>query len=295
MSPRTEVWTIKRLLEWTTGFVDRKQVDAPRLSAELLLSHVLSAPRIRLYTQYERELDDDALTRFRDLVKRAADHEPIAYLTGRAHFFSLEFTVTRDVLIPRPDTETLVENVLQDVRFTPGLESPRILELCTGSGCVAAALGQQLKTATILATDVSPAALSVARQNLAALSLSERVLLAQGDLYEPLRTQITASPFHIIVANPPYIPSGAIEGLDRNVRDYEPRLALDGGTDGLRLIRQILTGAPERLLPGGRVYVEIQFDQAEPVRALAIAAGLTEIRILRDHAGNDRVVAARRE
>src|SRR5438270_8414653 len=144
-------WTVRRLLEWTTGFFTRKQIDAPRLSAELLLAHVLKYPRIKLYTDYERPLGEPELTTFRELVKRAGEQEPIAYLTGKAHFFNLEFEVTRDVLIPRPDTETLVENVLQLARNQVGMEAPRVLDLCTGSGCVAAAIAHHLKAATVLA------------------------------------------------------------------------------------------------------------------------------------------------
>src|SRR4051794_27770126 len=148
-------WTVRRILEWTSGYFTRKSVDAPRLSAELLLSHVLSAPRIKLYTEYERPLSDEELTQMRTLVQRAAEDEPIAYLTGRAHFFNLEFEVTRDVLNPRPDTETLVENVLQLARNTAGFEAPRVLDLCTGSGCIAAAIAHRLKNAVVIATDVS--------------------------------------------------------------------------------------------------------------------------------------------
>src|ERR1041385_5898221 len=129
MADAVATWTVRRILEWTTGFFTRKEVDSPRLSAELLLAHVMNVPRIKLYTDYERELPEKTLGTFRALVQRASEHEPIAYLTGKAHFFNLEFEVTRDVLIPRPDTETLVENVLQLSRNSPGFESPRILDL----------------------------------------------------------------------------------------------------------------------------------------------------------------------
>src|SRR3954463_15888479 len=178
-----ETWTVRRILEWTTGFFTRKNLDAPRLSAELLLSHVLAAPRIKLYTEYERPLTEQELSRMRTLVQRASEEEPIAYLTGRAHFFNLEFDVTRDVLIPRPDTETLVENVLQTVRHQPGLESPRVIDLCTGSGCIAAAIAQHLKTATVLATDISPPAVNIARRNIEQLGLTDRVTVEAGDLF----------------------------------------------------------------------------------------------------------------
>src|SRR5687768_14442083 len=181
-----DAWTVRRILEWTSGYFTRKNLDAPRLSAELLLSHVLEAPRIKLYTQYDRPLSDDELSRMRSLVQRASEEEPIAYLTGRAHFFNLEFDVTRDVLIPRPDTETLVENVLQTVRHQPGLEAPRVNDLCTGSGCIAAAVAHHLKAATVVATDISPAAVAVARRNMERLGLAERVIVEQGDLFEPL-------------------------------------------------------------------------------------------------------------
>src|SRR5688500_11445540 len=160
MSDASGPWTVRRLLEWTTPFFTRKEVDSPRLAAELLLAHVLDVPRIKLYTDYERVLPEKKLGAYRALVQRASEHEPIAYLTGRAHFFNLEFEVTRDVLIPRPDTETLVENVLQTVRHQPGLEAPRVIDLCTGSGCIAAAVAHHLKSATVLATDISPAAVA---------------------------------------------------------------------------------------------------------------------------------------
>src|SRR4029079_3432765 len=149
-------------------------VDSPRLSAELLLAHVLKVPRIKLYTDYERGLGEGDLTQYRALVQRASEHEPIAYLTGRAHFFNLEFEVNKDVLIPRPDTETLVENVLQLARNSPGFESPRVLDLCTGSGCIAAAIASHLKNAVVIATDLSAGAVEVAKRNIARLGLDGR-------------------------------------------------------------------------------------------------------------------------
>ena len=291
----SEQWTVRRILEWTSGYFTRKELDAPRLSAELLLSHVLSAPRIKLYTEYERPLSDDQLSRMRTLVQRAVEEEPIAYLTGRAHFFNLEFEVTRDVLIPRPDTETLVENVLQTVRHQPGLESPRVIDLCTGSGCIAAALAHNLKAANVLATDISEKAVEVARRNVERLGLAERVLVEQGDLFEPLAHMVDVQPFDLIVANPPYIRTADVETLDRSVRDYEPVQALDGGLDGLSLHRRILEQAPARLNPGGRVYLEIAFDQGDLARDVAAEyPALDEVRVLKDFGGRDRVLTARK-
>lgn len=288
-------WTVRRLLEWTTGFFTRKDVNAPRLSAELLLAHVLKYPRIKLYTDYERPLGEHELTVYRGLVQRAAEHEPIAYLTGKAHFFNLEFAVDRNVLIPRPDTETLVENVLQMARNTVGMESPRILDLCTGSGCVAAALASRMTAATVTATELSHEAAEVARRNMADLGLGERVSVLEGDLYEPLNGTVESQPFHLIVGNPPYIPSAQIEALDRSVKDYEPISALDGGIDGLVLHRRILEGAGDRLRSGGHVFLEIAFDQG-PL-ALDVAKGyddFEEARILKDYHGKDRVLHAKR-
>ena len=291
-----ETWTVRRILEWTTGYFTRRNVEAPRLSAELLLAHVLSVPRIRLYTDYERPLTEQQLAAMRALVQRAAEEEPIAYLTGRAHFFNLEFEVTRDVLIPRPDTETLVENVLQLARNQAGFEAPRVLDLCTGSGCVAAAIAHHLKAATVVAVDVCAAAAEVARRNMQRLGVGDRVAVEQGDLYEPLARLPDRQPFHLVVANPPYIATSKIEELDRSVREYEPLQALDGGLDGLALHRRILAGAARHLVAGGRIYLEIAFDQGDLAREVAAAnADFDDVRVLKDYAGHDRVLTARRK
>ncbi|HEX4052753.1 MAG TPA: peptide chain release factor N(5)-glutamine methyltransferase [Tepidisphaeraceae bacterium] len=294
--PETEgTWTVRRLLEWTSPFFTRKGVDSPRLSAELLLAHVLAIPRIKLYTDYERVLDPQHLSAYRELVRRAAEDEPVAYLTGRAHFFSLEFHVTRDVLIPRPDTETLVENVIQLIRHQPGLESARILDLCTGSGCVAAAIAHNVKGAVVVATDISEKAVAIACENLKGLGLADRVTVEQGDLFAPLDRLADRQPYHLLVANPPYIPTSQIPQLERSVREYEPLAALDGGPDGLAFHRRILAESPGRLVPGSHIFLEIAFDQADAARRLAGEyPGFTDVRILKDHAGHDRVLTARR-
>jgi release factor glutamine methyltransferase len=295
MAPAPQPWTIQRVLEWTTGFFTRKAVDSPRLSAEILLAHVLSIPRIKLYTDYQRPLPEDELSRYRALVARGAEHEPIAYLVGKAHFFGLELEVGPGVLIPRPDTETLVENVVHLCRHTTGLESPRILDLCTGSGCIAAALAANVRNATVVAIDISPRAVEVARRNIQKLNLADRVTIEQGDLFEPLARAVDGAPFDILVCNPPYIPSDQVAGLDPTVRDYEPLAALDGGPDGLAAHRRILADAPHRIRAGGRILLEIAFDQGE--RALSLIGehpAFDEARIIKDAAGHDRVLAARR-
>ncbi|MGB7160423.1 MAG: peptide chain release factor N(5)-glutamine methyltransferase [Tepidisphaeraceae bacterium] len=296
MSDTGGAWTVRRLLEWTSQFFTRKNVDAPRLSAELLLAHVLNVPRIKLYTDYERALGEHDLARFRALVQRASEQEPIAYLTGKAHFFNLEFEVGPGVLIPRPDTETLVENVLQLARNTPGFESPRVLDLCTGSGCIAAAIAHRLGSAVVMAIDKSEKAVAIARKNLERLGLAGRVSVEQGDLYEPLSRVVDAAPFNLIVSNPPYVPTNQLAALDRNVRDYEPPEALDGGLDGLTLHRRILEGAADRIVPGGRIYLEIGYDQGPASREMAdhYAERFDDVRVLKDYAGHDRVLTARR-
>jgi release factor glutamine methyltransferase len=261
-----------------------------------LLSHVLAVPRIRLYADFERVPSEKQLQDFRELVRRAAEEEPIAYLTGTAHFFNLEFEVTRDVLIPRPDTETLVENVLQFARRSAGFETPRVLDLCTGSGCIAAAIAHHNKNSTLVAVDISPAAIALAKRNIEKLALSDRVTLLEGDLFEPLTQLVDQHPFDLIVANPPYIASGQIESLPRSVREYEPPQALDGGLDGLVLHRRILAGASTRLRQNGRIFLEIAFDQAEIARRLASEyADFHEVMILKDYGGNDRVLTATRK
>jgi len=301
MSSSVETWTVRRLLEWTTPFFERKAVDPARLSAEQLLAFVLGVPRIKLYTDYDRVIEAGALSRFRELVRRAAEQEPIAYLTGRAHFFNLELIVTRDVLIPRPDTETIVEHALQWLRnapagsasgpVAPSVAAPRMLDLCTGSGCIAAAVAKHHKNCQVVATDISAAAIAVARQNIGRLGLTDRVELAVGDLFEPLEKLVDRRPFDMLLCNPPYIATGQIAKLERSVRDYEPALALDGGLDGLMFHRRILDGAGPFLAAGARVYLEIAFDQGPA--ALAVAREhpmLKDPAVLRDAGGRDRVL-----
>ncbi|MEL7238982.1 MAG: peptide chain release factor N(5)-glutamine methyltransferase [Planctomycetota bacterium] len=294
-SQQPDVWHVKRLLEWTTAFFERKQVDSPRLSAEMLLAHVLELQRIELYTNFDRPLSPGELKQYRELVQRAANQEPVRYLTGTAPFYGLDFKVSAAVLIPRPDTETLVETVLHHQKLATddaALASPRIADLCTGSGCIAIALAKHLTEAQIVAVEIDEAAADVAKQNAADLGVEDRVDVRLGDLLKPLAGE---PPFTIITANPPYIPSAAIDQLDRNVRDYEPRLALDGGDDGLDLHRRLLADTPRHLVEGGRLYVEMQFDQGPALLDLAKQSGhWSDVQILKDLAGRDRVLMARR-
>jgi release factor glutamine methyltransferase len=289
-SPRTETWDVKRLLEWTTGFFDRKGLDSPRLFAEMLLAHVLGVERIGLYTRFNRTVSPDELARLRDLVKRAADHEPVQYLVGVAHFYSLQLTVTPDVLVPRPETETLVELVLRRCRLTGRTNEPlQVLDLCSGSGAVALALARNLPQATVIAGELSPAAAGVAGRNAEQLDLADRVEIRVGDLFDVLDGPAR---FDLVTANPPYIPTDDLPRLDRNVREHEPHLALDGGGDGLEVVRRILTDAPDRLTETGELYIELQHDQGPAATALAREAGFEQVRIERDLSDHDRVLVA---
>ncbi len=292
MATRT-VWNIGALLQWTTDFFNRRQVDEPRLSAELLLAHALHCTRMQLYTQFDVEPPEQQLQGFRELVKKRGENVPVAYLIGKAWFYSLEFAVTPDVLIPRPDTETLVEHIIMRVRQAPGWETPNILDLCTGSGCIAITLAKHLPNAKLVATDVSEKALAVAAENAKTLGVADRVQFLQGDLLTPVLALAPPAQFHVIASNPPYIASGDIAGLPPQVRDHEPHLALDGGPDGLNALRKIVQEAQPCLLPGGMLAVEIAYNQAAVAQGVAEGAPwLASHKLLRDAAGRDRCIVA---
>jgi release factor glutamine methyltransferase len=293
----TPIWTIGSLLTWTTDFFSKKGIDEPRLSAELLLAHALGCSRMSLYTQYERVPPEGPIAVFRGLVKERANHVPVAYLIGKAWFFSLEFAVTRDVLIPRPDTETLVEFVIQHARQRPEWSAaeggPAILDLCTGSGIVPIALAKNLPTAVFTATDISGNALAVARANAETHKVEARIIFLEGDMFAPLASMAAPTLYHVITANPPYIPTAEVANLPATVRDHEPRLALDGGGDGLAFHRRIVAGAKTFLHPGGLLVMEMQFDQDPALQALlASAAQFQNVRVIRDAAGHSRCVVA---
>ncbi len=287
------IWSIGTLLQWTSDFFAGHQIDEPRLSAELLLSHVLNCSRMELYTHFEKVPGPAEIQKFRELVKKRREHTPVAYLIGKNWFFSMEFAVSPDVLIPRPDTETLVETAIRSVRLATTWEKPEILDLGVGSGCISIALAKHLVEAQIVATDISDAALVVAAANARNAGVLDRVRLERGDLYEALGGMLVRPRFHLIVSNPPYIPTSRIAALMPEVKDHEPRLALDGGETGLAFYHRIVAGAPEYLLPTGILLVETGFDQAASVSALLSASGkFSEPRIIRDAAGHQRCVMA---
>jgi len=270
-------------------------VADPHPSAELIAACVLGLSRDGLDAQADRLPTPEEQARLRDLVDRVAGGEPAAYALGGAMFLGRVFEVTRETLIPRRDTEELVRIALREIRSRPRPERLRLLELGTGSGCVAITLALELPGATVFATDISAASLAVARRNLDRHGVADLVLLAQGDLFEPVARLAADRPFDVIVSNPPYIPTGRIGALGRVVAEHEPHLALDGGADGLDFHRRILAEAPRFLATGGRVFLEHESDEGEPARRVGERAeGFEEVRILRDARGLDRVLTARR-
>ncbi len=287
-----ETWTIQKLLNWVTQFFGDKGVDSPRFSAEMLIAHVLGRKRIELYTQFDAVVPAEKLSELRGLVKRAGEHEPIAYLIGSTEFYSLTIRVGPDCLIPRPETEMLVERAIDFLRKRNG--DQKVLDLCTGSGCVAAAIAKNHPTATIVATDICEKVLAVAADNLRLHGLESRVRLLAGDLFDPIIAGLDAARFDLIVSNPPYVSAEEYAKLDRNVRDYEPKKALDGGADGLDIYRRIAARVTEFLADDGALLLEIGYSQADAVRKLLETAGLKTIQIFKDHAKLDRVVMARK-
>jgi release factor glutamine methyltransferase len=287
--PNSEPWSIKRVLAWATDDFKRRGNKSARLDAELLLSEALGFDRIKLIVEAERPLADDELGRYRDLIKRRRACEPIAYILGRREFFALPMIVDRRVLIPRPDTEILVETALHGSRERHLYG--RMLDLCTGSGCVAIAFAKERPTWRVTAVDLSPEAAAVARENVQRAGVVHNVAVLEGDLFAALAE---GAEFELITANPPYIPSAEIAGLDADVRDFEPRLALDGGADGLQITRRLVGAAMRYLSPGGLLALEGGFDQAPAVAALLEASGFSQIARSKDLAGVERVVSGRR-
>ena len=278
-------WTIDAVLKWATDDFRARGIDKPLLDAQVLLSHALSVSRTQLVIDAKKPLAPDELARFREMVRRRRAREPVAYLLGVREFYGRPFRVDKRVLVPRPDTETLVDVAL--ARTEARSLSMRALDLCTGSGCVAITLARQRPTARVHATDISDEALAVARENGLRLG-AYNVSFARGDLFEAVPASL--APFDIITANPPYIASGEIDTLDKDVRDFEPRLALDGGSDGLAFVRRIVDGAPGLLDAGGTLVVEVGAGEADATARLFEGRGFRRVTITRDYGKIERVI-----
>ncbi|MCG3126615.1 MAG: Release factor glutamine methyltransferase [Phycisphaerae bacterium] len=306
--PDSGSWTVARLLAWTRDYFEQRHVDSPRLCAELLLSAAMGCERLRLYTQHELVPDASVRNRFREHVQAAAAGKPIAYILGVKEFFSLSFDVTPDVLIPRPETEILVERALAalapprlnalrasdpagPVTPSPPDPPPRVLDLCTGSGCIAIAIARHAAHARLTASDVSDAVIEVARRNALRHAVAERIDFRVGDLFAAFPT---TARFDLIVTNPPYVGLSEAATLAANVRDFEPHLALFAGADGLDVVRRIIAEAPQWLTAGGQLLMEIGHGQSAEVSALLSAAGWSDVVFYRDAARHARVAHARR-
>ena len=257
-------WTIGRLLHWTSEYLARHGVDEARLSAEVLLAHAAKCRRIDLYARFERLVDEPRLAQFREWVRRAAAREPIGYLVGEKEFYSLPLRVTPDVLIPRPETEAVVECAV-DACTSAGLAEPRLLDLGTGSGCIVVALLVQLPGARAVATDISAAALEIARFNAERHGVMDRLELVEADRLALPRDVVPGRGFDLLVSNPPYVAADTLDQLDASIREYEPSLALSDGADGLSFYRSVASDAAGLLAPGGLVIVEVGDGQAAAV------------------------------
>lgn len=282
------VWTIRDALEWTAGYLGRSGDDAPRRSAEWLLSAATSLSRIELYANYDRPLSDAERDLLRDGVRRRAAGEPLQYVTGEVAFRHLVVKVRPGVLIPRPETEVLVGEVLAELE---GVSCPLVADPCTGTGVIALSIAQERPDARVWATDISRDAVESARENAGRLRLSERVSVVEGDLLDSLPGELEGR-LHAVVANPPYIPSADVPDLPVEVAGFEPHLALDGGPDGLDVFRRLLVEARTRLVPGGILAVELDERRVQAAAEEALE-WYQDLRVVRDLAGRDRVLVAR--
>ncbi|AIF53830.1 peptide chain release factor N(5)-glutamine methyltransferase [Pelosinus sp. UFO1] len=283
MENKKEIWTIQTILNWTRQYFLDKGVENPRLDAEVLLSHILDKERLYLYVHFDQPLEEKELAAFRVAVKKRAARLPVAYIIGVKEFMGLDFEVTPAVLIPRPDTEILVEAALKRLSM---LGNPYILDIGTGSGAICVSMLANLPTASGVTVDISAAALDVAKKNAMKHQVHERLTFCQGDLFAPVEGQ----QFTAILSNPPYIPEADIRGLTPEVRQ-EPNLALDGGQDGLDFYRRIIKEGRKYLVTGGFIVMEVGIGQAQLVANMAEKSGDFKLsEIIKDYGGIERVV-----
>ena len=288
MSDSPGLWSTRRLLAWTTQYLQGKALEHPRLSAEMLLGHVLEVPRLKLYTDPDRPASELERAAFRTLVERAAAGEPVDYLVGKAPFFSMMLSVSPAVLIPRPSTETVVEHVIQHSRLTPGFAEPLIFDIGTGSGAIAIALAKHIPGCLVVATDSSSEALALAEENAAAQGIADSIEFRQGDLLIPVADQRA----RYLVSNPPYISDAEWDDVPLSVKDYEPTCALRAGVDGLKYLHPIIRQARQYLESPGQLVLEGPTTQMETLVQLADQAGFANPHVLPDHEALPRVLIA---
>jgi release factor glutamine methyltransferase len=288
-----EPWTILKLIRWTDERFQKEGLPSARLDAEVLLAATLGVDRVKLYTHFDQPVLSGELARFKEMIQRRLKREPVAYIIGQREFWSLSFKVTRDVLIPRPETEILVAETIKLFSSWASRDSnPQTLEIGTGSGAISIALATELSSVTVVATDVSERALAVAAENAALHQVSNRIQFLRGDLFSPLQK---GTKFHLILSNPPYISQEQFPDLPPEVRDFEPPLALDGGKDGLEFYRRAFPQVSEFLLPGGWFFTEIGAGQDQDILQIGSKnRDLEEFGFIPDLAGIKRVFKARK-
>jgi release factor glutamine methyltransferase len=289
-------WTIKELLNVTSDYLTKKEIESPRLTAELLLAHQLNRTRIKLYLNFDQPLSEGEVSGYRNLIRRRVDREPLQYITGTQEFWSLDFIVGPQVLVPRPESELLVEQTISlfKGRTPPEAGRPRILDLGTGSGVLAVSIARELEDATLWASDISKEALVLARLNAKNHGEAERIDFRVGDLWEPFMGEDLA--FDGIVSNPPYIATEAFDGLPPEVRDHEPRVALDGGEKGMLYIEKIIRTGPDFMNPGGWLLLEMDPEQTMKALSLINETGrYGSKRRVKDYSDRYRVVVAQKK
>lgn len=291
----TQAWTPLKLISWTTDYFHNHGVEEARLDAELLLAHVLGVDRIMLYAGFERVVTPGELARYRAMVKDRAAGRPAKYIIGRAEFHSLPFAVDERVLVPRPETEILVERALAVLEEQARGEFQLVVEIGTGSGAVAISIAANFAEANLIATDVSPAALDVARANAEANNVASRIEFLCGDLFEPLATLGLEGRVDVVVSNPPYVSEREWDKLPREIRSFEPRLALVAGPGGTEIHLRLIAEAPQYLRQGGALLLEMDASQKDALSAAAQASGAyADAEFYQDYARLSRVAAMRR-
>ena len=290
MAPENPL-SVRDALLWGVELFRQAGIENGRLDAEVLLRHVLDMEKEQLYVSADAPLGAGDEAKFRELLQRRSRREPVAYITGRKEFWSLDFVVTPAVLIPRPETELLVEVALQCVRQLASGPSVKVLDVGTGSGAISVCLAKEQPETEIVAVDISPLALDVARDNAGRHGVADRIRFLPGDLFAPVKAM--PETFNVIVSNPPYIRTGELSMLAGEIRDWEPMTALDGGADGIDTYRRIIGEAHEYLTPGGSIVLEIGADMAPAVAELLSRSGCYgPASVYQDYAGRDRVIAA---
>ncbi len=281
--------TIQNELRSAITAFARAGIDTPQLDAEVLMAHIVASDRMHVITHPERELGKDEVTRYRELVARRVKRVPLPHLTGKKEFWGLEFEVSPAVLIPRPETETLVESAIAHLA---GVENPIVVDIGAGTGCVAIAIASELQDAVVYSTDISHEAVEIAKRNAQRHDLQLRVVVLDGNLFDPLPREVIGK-VDVVVSNPPYIPTDEIDRLQPEVACYEARGALDGGPDGMKYHKEILEAARHALKPGGWVHQEVGIYQAGDVACFARESGYSDTLITEDLAGIGRIVSAR--